>query len=96
MGLGVRVLDGGKGIQSEFEDDDEESLLQFVIEAPDTAVRWGVSGHDETLFNSKQAYQLIREIEAIPVERRTPTLRLLRDGTWWVYRNNGYIQFLGD
>ncbi|WP_406060752.1 hypothetical protein OG462_24575 [Streptomyces sp. NBC_01077] len=77
-------------------DDDEESLLRFVIEAPDTAVRWGVSGHDETLFNSKQAYQLLREIAEIPAERATPVLRLLRDGTWWVYRNNGYVQFLGD
>ncbi|MFC9706350.1 hypothetical protein ACFTWD_37315 [Streptomyces sp. NPDC056943] len=96
MSLAVRVLDGGKDIQSVFEDDAEESLLHFCEEAPDTAVRWGVSPYGETLFNSQQAYQLLREIEQIPVERRTPVLRLLRDGTRWVHRRSGYLQFVGD
>ncbi|MEU2076756.1 hypothetical protein [Streptomyces sp. NPDC013489] len=94
--LGVRILDGGKDIQTQFEDDEDETLLNFVIEAPDTAVRWGVSGYGETLFNSKQAFQLLREIEQVPVERRTPVLRLLWQGTRWVHIRNGYLQFLGD
>ncbi|MFI9212975.1 hypothetical protein ACIGW7_33215 [Streptomyces sp. NPDC053253] len=94
--LGVRVLDLAQDIQSRFEDDEEESMLHFCIEAPETAVRWGVSGYGETLFNSKQAEQLLREFDELPEERRTPVLRRLRESTLWVYRRSGYLQFLGD
>ncbi|AVH96193.1 hypothetical protein C5L38_14830 [Streptomyces sp. WAC00288] len=90
------MLDGGRRIQSEFVDDDEQSLLRFCTGAPETAVRWGVSQWRETLFNSKQAYQLIREIEETPAELMTPVLRLLLEGARWAHRRSGYLQFLGD
>lgn len=96
MGLAVRVLNGGKGVESEFTDDDERTLLRFCTEAPETSVRWGVSQWRETLFNSKQAYQLLREIEEVSQEPLTPVMQRLKDGATWVHQRSGYLLFLGD
>ncbi|WP_320776714.1 hypothetical protein [Streptomyces sp. CRN 30] len=96
MGIAVRVLNGGRGIEDRFTDDPERSLFQFVLDAPDTSVRWGISEYKETLFNSKQAYQLVREMDTLPADSLTPVLRRLRESAEWVYKRTGYLQFIGD
>ncbi|MFE1909550.1 hypothetical protein ACFW96_38725 [Streptomyces gardneri] len=96
MSMAVRVLDGGKVIQSVIHEDEERSLFRFFYEAPETAVRWGVSEYRETVFNSKQAYQLMREMEDFPAEQMTPVLLRLREAVVWVHERSGYLQFLGD
>ncbi|MFZ4177507.1 hypothetical protein ACOZE4_27795 [Streptomyces griseoincarnatus] len=96
MGIAVRVLDGGKGIKSEFTDDNDSSLFKLIADAPESSIRWGVSEFRDTFFNCKQAYQLMREMDELPEGKLTPTLRKLRDSAEWAYKRSGYLHFIGD
>ncbi|MER5752707.1 hypothetical protein [Streptomyces sp. NPDC002088] len=96
MSIAVRVLNGGKHVESVFEDDDELSLFRFVADAPEASVRWGISEFRDTLFNYKQALQLLREMDEFPEGQLTPVLRKLRESAEWVYKRSGYLLFLGD
>ncbi|GAB2952230.1 hypothetical protein GCM10023080_008520 [Streptomyces pseudoechinosporeus] len=96
MGIAVRVLNGGRGIESVFVDDEEQTLFRFLCMAPDTTVRWGVSEYRDTLFNYRQAYQLVREIDELSDAELTPLLKRLRESADWVYRRSGYLYFIGD
>ncbi|MGW3410561.1 hypothetical protein [Streptomyces sp. NPDC000888] len=96
MSIAVRVLNGGKNVESVFVDDDELSLFRFIADAPEASVRWGVSEFKDTLFNYKQAYQLMREMDEFPDGQLTPVLRQLRESAERVYKRSGYLLFLGD
>ncbi|MGW6537986.1 hypothetical protein ACWGBV_32070 [Streptomyces sp. NPDC055051] len=96
MSIAVRVLNRGKELQGVFEDDEERSLFTYCCLAPDTTVRWGVNEYLETIFNSKQAFQLLREMEQLPEEDFTPVLRQLRSAARYAYHRSGYLYFIGD
>ncbi|MGW1812306.1 hypothetical protein ACWCQM_01820 [Streptomyces sp. NPDC002125] len=96
MGIGVNVLDIRRKVEWEITDDDENSILRYCTEAPDTTVRWGVMAYQLTLFNHRQLRKLVQELEETPDELMVPVLKQLLDGARHAFRQSGYLLFIGD
>ncbi|MCL7377011.1 hypothetical protein [Streptomyces sp. 35G-GA-8] len=96
MGLGIYVEDLWRGRMSAFTDDEEASFMRVCESAPEESLRFGVNKYGETLFNSIQLRQLVKELESLPEDDRTPVVQQVVDGARQAIHRTGYLHFIGD
>ncbi|MEV6553188.1 hypothetical protein AB0M57_31460 [Streptomyces sp. NPDC051597] len=96
MGLGIYVEDPWRGRLSEFADDAAESFMRLCQDAPEETLRRGINRYGETLFNVIQTRPLLRELEALPEDAKTPVVHQVIAGAKQAIERLGYLHFVGD
>ncbi|MEV8366531.1 hypothetical protein [Streptomyces niveus] len=96
MGLGIYVEDLWRGRLSAFTDDKEASFMGACESAPEESLLNGVNRYGETLFNFIQLSRLVKELESLPEDERTPVVQQVIDGAKEAIHRTGYLHFIGD
>lgn len=77
-------------------DDAQDSFMRICDAGPRGSVRRDIMRHGDTMLNTIQLERLIEELDGLPPEQRSNTVRQVQNAAHDAIRLRGYLIFAGD
>jgi hypothetical protein len=77
-------------------DDKDETLMRACESGPSGSIRKAISRYGDTMLNIYQLRLLIDELQALPQDLSSHTVKRLEEAAHVAIRSRGYLYFVGD